>query len=309
MPERKTPSSPAGGGRHPAVGVLATELQDVKQTLGDLTSRLTAVAEVVNDTADTVNGHGELLASHTAQIVALNELGTTINGLVAAVAALSAPGGGRAGGGGGAASEESPKPVAWSWLTMDAATREQRLAELADWVTEVLQVEYADYTVNIIRTCWPEHRAVVWELSSLYVEWQAAFVHEERGSRDAMDWLDRWLPGVLSRIKDVLHQCSHGRGPSVPGEGWQPQTDPSAAMPVFDNPATEQAFGLLRHTAWNRPWNPQQRTAAASLAANPTVPPMLQKLLRDIGDAHDAGYGDFEGFIPYIRANVPGVAN
>lgn len=94
--------------------------------------------------------------------------------------------------------ESSPERP-WCWVTMSDAERADALTELAKWIAAVLRARYP-HRAAIIRPCWPEHPTVVEELSWLYGEWRQAYLDEDGRHRDAGEWHDRWLPGVLHRL-------------------------------------------------------------------------------------------------------------
>jgi|SRR5579859_2648425 len=56
--------------------------------------------------------------------------------------------------------------------------------------------------------CWPAHDAVVRELYWLYWDWETWATSGQGRSRDAADWHDRWLPGVIARITPLLADCA-----------------------------------------------------------------------------------------------------
>jgi hypothetical protein len=74
-------------------------------------------------------------------------------------------------------------------------------ADLARWVDGFLVPNYGDY-LNRLPRCLLSHRAAVWELSTLKAEWDRIYADPENGDlQGALAWLDRWLPGVLARLK------------------------------------------------------------------------------------------------------------
>ena len=93
------------------------------------------------------------------------------------------------------------------WAAMPDAARVDALRDLARWVAAVLLARYPQ-TVEVLPPCWPAHPAVVEELDALYWTWTGwATAGSEARARDAADWHDRWLPGVLARITPELKQC------------------------------------------------------------------------------------------------------
>jgi hypothetical protein len=59
----------------------------------------------------------------------------------------------------------------------------------------------------VLAPCWPAHPAVVEELDWLYWDWTGWTTAADGRSRDAADWHDRWLPGVLARVTSGLARC------------------------------------------------------------------------------------------------------
>ncbi len=81
------------------------------------------------------------------------------------------------------------------------------LRGLARWVTAVLLQRYPAAGA-VLPPCWPAHPAVVEELDWLYWDWTGWALEPDARSRDAADWHDRWLPGVLARIRPQLATCA-----------------------------------------------------------------------------------------------------
>jgi hypothetical protein len=86
--------------------------------------------------------------------------------------------------------------------------RQERLAELTDWVETVLCVEYCGYLTDQIRPCWPNHPEARWELSWLYQLWTQAYLAERTAPKEAADWHDRWAPGVIRRLSAIMRNCA-----------------------------------------------------------------------------------------------------
>ncbi len=80
------------------------------------------------------------------------------------------------------------------------------LRDLARWVTEILLRRYP-HAAGLVPPCWPAHPAAVEELDWLYWDWANWAVNPDSRSRDAADWHDRWLPGVLGRLRPLLGAC------------------------------------------------------------------------------------------------------
>ncbi len=103
--------------------------------------------------------------------------------------------------------EDDASPAEWFWLTMSDQVREEKLAELFDWVETVLRTQYPDYAADQIRPCWPNHPEARWELGWLYQQWSLTYLAKRPSPKDAADWHDRWSPGVLRRLSTVMSRC------------------------------------------------------------------------------------------------------
>ena len=92
------------------------------------------------------------------------------------------------------------------------------LRDLARWVAAVLLQRYPA-TGAVLPPCWPAHPAVVEELDWLYWDWRGWAVEREARSRDAADWHDRLLPGLLARVRPQLTAGGQqGRHTKLPGQ-------------------------------------------------------------------------------------------
>jgi hypothetical protein len=105
-------------------------------------------------------------------------------------------------------SDREDDPAPWFWLTMSEEENASKLSELTDWVETVLRTQYPDYLAGQIQPCWPNHPEARWELAWLYHLWTAAYLSDHPAPRDAADWHDRWLPGVLNRLSHVMSGCA-----------------------------------------------------------------------------------------------------
>jgi hypothetical protein len=105
---------------------------------------------------------------------------------------------------------DDASPVTWFWLTMSKQERNQKFSELSDWVETVLRAQYPDYLAEQIRPCWPNHPEARWELAWLYQMWSLAYLAERRAPKDAADWHDRWAPGAIRRLGQVMIRCERG---------------------------------------------------------------------------------------------------
>lgn len=92
------------------------------------------------------------------------------------------------------------------WLDLSDADRAARLDSLKTWVAEVLVIEYAGYFAPWLPGCWPAHREAVWELSVLWANWQT-WEPPSLSLAAATQWHDRYLPGVVRRLRTSLESC------------------------------------------------------------------------------------------------------
>jgi hypothetical protein len=172
--------------------LLAERLDDLARQVGELARRLTT-------TEAGVQGLGVSVAE------ALN-LAREVERLSGAVA-------GADGGQGPAAVTGHPRV----WAVMKDDQYREALRDLARWVTTVLLRRYR-FTAAVLPPCWPVHPEAVEELDWLYWEWTGWATPadgEDARSRDAADWHDRWLPGVMGRLAPMLKACAE-RGDHVP---------------------------------------------------------------------------------------------
>jgi hypothetical protein len=96
------------------------------------------------------------------------------------------------------------------WAAMDDALYTDSLRDLARWVAQILLARYP-HAQALLPPCWPAHPAAVEELDWLYWDWTGWAGDPEARSRDAADWHDRWLPGVLARLGPGLAACVKNR--------------------------------------------------------------------------------------------------
>jgi hypothetical protein len=106
--------------------------------------------------------------------------------------------------------QDEDTPATWFWLTMPAEERQEKLAELVDWVETVFRVQYPGYLTDQIRPCWPNQPEARWELAWLYQLWSQAYLAEQAAPKDAANWHDRWTPGVIHRLSRLMRGCDEG---------------------------------------------------------------------------------------------------
>jgi hypothetical protein len=103
--------------------------------------------------------------------------------------------------------DDQNTPAGWFWLTMDDQARQEKFGELSDWVNTVLRTQYPGYLTDQIRPCWPNHPEALWELAWLYQLWSHAYLTKRPAAKNAADWHDRWITGVLRRLSALMAEC------------------------------------------------------------------------------------------------------
>ncbi|MFC5821840.1 hypothetical protein [Nonomuraea harbinensis] len=119
-------------------------------------------------------------------------------------------------------------PCPWCWPRMPHQEKAERLAELADWVRDVL-FAWPD-APRAILSCWPRHWDVIEELSMLYCAWRTAYTWEGATSSDAAHYLDRLRPSTVERLQVRMRPC---------GQHHQPDGSPRDDAGMVDRTITE----------------------------------------------------------------------
>lgn len=96
-------------------------------------------------------------------------------------------------------------PAAPYWADIDRETYDRQLAELVEWVENVLLKEYLPSSG--LRACWRNHRQVIWEMSTLATEWRRTYGGRRPDLARALELYDRWLPNTLRRIDEITKNC------------------------------------------------------------------------------------------------------
>jgi len=186
------------------------------------------LAERLDALAGEVRELGRRVTTTEAGLLGLGTAVSEAAGLAQEVQRLAERLGGD-GDAGGALGTAHPRRPPWRMMT-DEQYRDG-LRDLARWVTEVLLTRYR-YVLAVLPACWPAHPEAVEELDVLYWLWAGwAVPSGEPAARDAADWHDRWLPGVLGRLGPVLRRCHEG-GQHVRGPGWSRPAPAGAAAGV-----------------------------------------------------------------------------
>jgi hypothetical protein len=171
-----TDPPPSGREQSPAVAALAVRVDGLRRRIETLATKIDVLTSTQQEHATVLDGIAQL-RRQVEQILAI--LGN----------------------------DDEPSPSEWFWLTMTDQKRDERLGELSDWVDTVLRTQYPGYTAAQIRPCWPHHPEARWELVWLYQLWTRAYLTPRPAAKDAADWHDRWTPGVIRRLAQVMRQC------------------------------------------------------------------------------------------------------
>ena len=89
-------------------------------------------------------------------------------------------------------------PTSWCWRTIGPHAEEALWHELRDWVG---WIRHRYPLARRIPDCWHEHPEIVEELTALWLAWQAAYTVPDGPLTAAIEWHDRWLPGLLHRLE------------------------------------------------------------------------------------------------------------
>ncbi len=182
---------PQGRDQSPAVAALAVRVDGLRR-------RIETLATSIDDLTSTQQEHGTVLDG-------IAELRRQVEQILAILG-----------------NDDEPSSGEWFWLTMTGHQRGARLSELSDWVETVLRTQYPGYLAGQIRSCWPNHPEARWELAWLYQLWTRTYLTSHPAPKDAADWHDRWTPGVIRRLAQVMRRCEetcpHQPSPEILGE-------------------------------------------------------------------------------------------
>lgn len=109
---------------------------------------------------------------------------------------------GASSGAGGFAGGRAP----WCWRGIDDETAAQLWRDLSEWVAW-LRGRYP--IAEQLPTCWPRHPELIEELTALRAFWNAGYLDPAAHPSGACDFHDRWLPGMLNRIKTWGIHCGN----------------------------------------------------------------------------------------------------
>jgi hypothetical protein len=164
-----------------------------------------------------------------------------------------------------------PGPVSWWPDLATGDSRAQALESLGVWVDEVLRTRHPEM-YNRLGACWYQHADVLDELTALRAAWYAAYRDPEAPATAAVEWHDRWLPGVMRRCRAAIR----ARGCKARHEKEAQATVPLMARQDFRNfirlgPDTAVPVNDATHPAGDAT-DPASEAALANAAAPPWEP-------------------------------------
>jgi len=191
---RRPPSALRIMTSHSHTGTRTADSRDL--TLALLDSRLSEISEQLGGLAARMKAAEEAIDGQVGLLTEAVGLAQEVSRLSDSIAGQDSPSGGEA---------VPVHPRQPTWVAMNHAEYAHALRDAARWVTGVLFRRYP--ATAVLPPCWPAHPPVVEELDWLYWDWTSWVLDRDARSRDAADWHDRWLPGVLARIRPQLAAC------------------------------------------------------------------------------------------------------
>ena len=168
--------APQGGNGATPVAALAVSIDGLRREVESLTNNVDALASTQQEHSTTLDTIKELRHQVEQLLALLDE-------------------------------DDDAPPNAWFWLTMTKQQHNDKFAELFDWVETVLRPQYPDYIRDHIKPCWPNHLEAKWELTWLYQLWSLVYLSKRPSPKDAADWHDHWIPGVIRRLNETMRDC------------------------------------------------------------------------------------------------------
>ena len=97
------------------------------------------------------------------------------------------------------------------WFGLSREEYDEQLSKLTAFVDQHLRVAYRDYLDKVLHDCWAQHPPALWELGNLWAEWNHIYDRGQPSLTGALTWHDRWLPGVKTRLGDIMQGCRKDR--------------------------------------------------------------------------------------------------
>jgi hypothetical protein len=101
----------------------------------------------------------------------------------------------------------SKGPPMIAWHELDGGQAAAVRADLVKWADEVLFPAYPSAR-DSIRECWLSHPDAVTEVSLIWLEFRRIYRGAHPPLADSLVLFDRWLPGVLRRVRQITDKCT-----------------------------------------------------------------------------------------------------
>jgi hypothetical protein len=171
--------------------------------MADSTAALAALVHKLQKRLDSLQ---DAVNTHNSVAVELADLAQLVNAHIAECA------------------ERDASVTAPVWFGLTKAEYDAQLHRLTSFVDQHLRVTYGDYLGEVLHDCWAQHRGALWELGDLRAEWDRVYGQDPPSLAGALNWHDRWLPGVRSRLTVIMQGCREDRcrhqRPQVAANGW-----------------------------------------------------------------------------------------
>jgi hypothetical protein len=113
--------------------------------------------------------------------------------------------------------ERATSQCAPVWASLPKEDFQAQLAQVGEWVEDHLRIVYAAYWRDVLRDCWHHHPEALHELGNLWAEWNRIYDRDHPSLTGALNWHDRWAPGVRARLREVMAGCRIGGCTAKPG--------------------------------------------------------------------------------------------
>jgi hypothetical protein len=170
-----------------------------------ITAQLSELAAHLAQTRKRVDAVQAATARQGAILEALDGLDQHVAELATRVTQLAS--GGRANDDG-----DGYQPVpAPRWWALDGTEREDALARLRAWVSQVYRTGYGHLAASL-GTCWEQHPLCLYGLDWLMELWSALYLADERDPgilASQAEWQSRLLPALAAQMHAETSHCQH----------------------------------------------------------------------------------------------------
>lgn len=160
-----------------------------------------------------------------------------------------------------------PPPSNWCWADLEPDTAADVLERLATWVGW-FRGRYP--VAEQVPLCWWRHPELVEELTALWLAWTGLYLDPAAPLTGPIEFHDRWLPGVLARIRGWGVHCD--------------ATHRDRADGTYDPRAVDDPTAFAGLTAVTTHPNHTEETVNAVLTIQDMTELCQQGLARSIGD-------------------------